>query len=174
MAAVSAVDPPPLLQRPCSPTREHLDDPRWPAGFDLESLDPHYRLAHDMLDAASLSPPDGRDLPTRTEVFRDACRAARPRAGVGEHCCLHRPERRNPHGGGEQRFCDYSGNCGLGCATRATNTLDLNYLALAERRRQRSGGSSRLSRPVRGRRLDRADGAVTKPNRDDQRARGTR
>jgi choline dehydrogenase-like flavoprotein len=72
------------------PPAEHLDDPRWPAGFDLESLDPYYRLAHDMLDAAPLSPPDGRDLPTRTEVFRDACRTARPRAGVGEHCCLHR------------------------------------------------------------------------------------
>src|SRR5450756_2925497 len=43
------------------------------------------------------------------------------------------PGRRNPHGGVAQQPCDYSGNCALGCATRAKNTLDVNYLPLAER-----------------------------------------
>jgi cholesterol oxidase len=114
------------------PPASIFDDPRWPAGIDLESLDPYYRLAHDMLDAVPLSPPEGRRLPARTEVFRDACRAAGREPELVSIAVYTGPGRRNPHGGGEQLCCDYSGNCGLGCATHAKNTLDLNYLALAE------------------------------------------
>jgi cholesterol oxidase len=114
------------------PPASIFDDPRWPAGIDLESLDPYYRLAHDMLDAVPLSPPDGRRLPARTEVFRDACRAAGREPELVSIAVYTGPGRRNPHGGGEQLCCDYSGNCGLGCGTHAKNTLDLNYLALAE------------------------------------------
>ena len=114
------------------PPASIFDDPRWPAGLDLESLDPYYRLAHDMLDAEPLAPPEGRRLPARTEVFRDACRAAGREPELVSIAVYTGPGRRNPHGGGEQLSCDYSGNCGLGCATHAKNTLDLNYLALAE------------------------------------------
>lgn len=114
------------------PPASIFDDPRWPAAISLESLDPYYRLAHEMLDAAPLSPPDGRRLPARTEVFREACRAAGREPELVSIAVHTGPGRRNPHGGGEQLSCDYSGNCGLGCATHAKNTLDLNYLALAE------------------------------------------
>jgi cholesterol oxidase len=114
------------------PPASIFDDQRWPAAISLESLDPYYRLAQDMLDAAALSPPDGRDLPIRTEVFSDACRAAGREPELVSIAVYTGPGRRNPHGGGEQLSCDYSGNCGLGCATHAKNTLDLNYLALAE------------------------------------------
>jgi cholesterol oxidase len=114
------------------PPASIFDDRRWPAAISLESLDPYYRLAHEMLDAAPLSPPDGRRLPARTEVFREACRAAGREPELVSIAVYTGPGRRNPHGGGEQLSCDYSGNCGLGCATHAKNTLDLNYLALAE------------------------------------------
>ena len=114
------------------PPASIFDDPRWPETIDLETLDPYYRLAHDMLDAAPLTPPDGRELPLRTEVFRDACRAAGRDAELVDIAVYTGPGRRNPHGGDQQLSCDYSGNCGLGCATHAKNTLDLNYLALAE------------------------------------------
>ena len=114
------------------PPASIFDDPRWPDEIDLESLDPYYRVAHDMLDAAPLSAPDGRELPTRTEVFRDACRASGRDAELVNIAVYTGSGRRNPHGGGEQLPCDYSGNCGFGCATHAKNTLDLNYLALAE------------------------------------------
>jgi cholesterol oxidase len=43
------------------------------------------------------------------------------------------PERHNPHGGVPQSACVYCGNCGLGCHVHAKNTLDLNYIPLAER-----------------------------------------
>ncbi len=114
------------------PPASIFDDPRWPAAISLESLDPYYRLAHGMLDAAPLSPPDGRRLPARTEVFREACRAAGREPELVSIAVYTGPGRRNPHGGGEQLSCDYSGNCGLGCVTHAKNTLDLNYLAVAE------------------------------------------
>jgi len=116
------------------PPASIFEDPRWPEAIDLESLAPYYQLAHDMLDAAPLSPPDGRELPTRTEVFRDACRAAGREAELVNIAVYTGAGRRNPHGGAEQLACDYSGNCGLGCPTHAKNTLDLNYLALAELR----------------------------------------
>jgi len=109
-----------------------FDDPRWPEAIDLETLDPYYRLAHDMLDAAPLSAPAGRKLPTRTDVFRDACRAVGREPELVPIAVYTGPGRRNPHGGGEQQTCDYSGDCAIGCATNAKNTLDLNYLALAE------------------------------------------
>ena len=85
-----------------------------------------------MLDAEPLSPPEGRRLPARTEVFREACRAAGREPELVSIAVYTGRGRRNPHGAGEQLSCDYSGNCGLGCATHAKNTLDLNYLALAE------------------------------------------
>ena len=114
------------------PPASIFDDPRWPAAISLESLDPYYRLAHEMLDAAPLSPPAGRRLPTRTVVFREACRAAGREPELVSIAVYTEAGRRNPHGGGEQLSCDYSGDCGLGCATHAKNTLDLNYLAVAE------------------------------------------
>jgi cholesterol oxidase len=114
------------------PPASIFDDARWPEAIDLETLDPYYRLAHDMLDAAPLSPPAGRELPTRTEVFQNACRAAGREAELVDIAVYTGQGRLNPHSGAEQLSCDYSGNCAIGCATHAKNTLDLNYLALAE------------------------------------------
>jgi len=41
-------------------------------------------------------------------------------------------DRMNSHSGLPQAPCDYSGNCMLGCVLHAKNTLDLNYLPVAE------------------------------------------
>lgn len=110
-----------------------FDDPRWPPGIDLETLDPYYRLAADMLDAAPLVPPPGRILPARTTTFQEACRRVGHEPELVDIAVYTGAGRRNPHGGVAQLPCDYSGNCAIGCATHAKNTLDLNYLALAER-----------------------------------------
>jgi cholesterol oxidase len=42
--------------------------------------------------------------------------------------------RDNPHGGMAQSSCDCTGNCLLGCRQHAKNTLDLNYIPLAEKK----------------------------------------
>lgn len=115
------------------PPTQIFEDPRWPAGVTLEVLDPYYRLAKDMLDAVPLSPPAGRTLPARTTIFQDACRAAGHDPELVNIAVYTGDGRPNPHGGVAQLPCDYSGNCMLGCATHAKNTLDLNYLPLAER-----------------------------------------
>ena len=115
------------------PPEQIFEDPRWPADVNAEVLDPYYRLAKEMLDAAPLTPPLDRVLPTRTTTFQDACRTAGHDPELVNIAVYTGPGRRNPHGGVAQQPCDYSGNCALGCATRAKNTLDVNYLPLAER-----------------------------------------
>jgi len=115
------------------PPASVFDDPRWPPDMDLEVLEPYYGLARDMLDAAPLAAPGGRALPTRTTTFQEACGLAGHAADLVDIAVYTGPGRRNPHGGVPQLPCDYSGNCGIGCAPQAKNTLDLTYLPLAER-----------------------------------------
>lgn len=109
-----------------------FDDPRWPAEIDLYTLAPYYDLAEDMLGAEPLSPPLGRELPTRTTAFLEACRRTKRAAELVPLTVYTGPGRDSPHGGVPQQPCDYSGDCMIGCATHAKNSLDLNYLALAE------------------------------------------
>jgi cholesterol oxidase len=114
------------------PPAHIFDDDRWPAGVDLELLGPYYELAEDMLDATVLVPPAGRVLPTRTTAFQEACRALGRTPEPVKIAVYTGDARRNRHGA-LQGPCDYSGDCLLGCAAQSKNTLDLNYLALAER-----------------------------------------
>jgi cholesterol oxidase len=115
------------------PPASIFDDPRWPAGIDRETLAPYYGLAEDMLDAAALVPPAGRVLPVRTTTFQEASRLVGREPELVKIAVYTGPGRRNPHGAVVQMPCDYSGDCAIGCATHAKNTLDLNYLPLAER-----------------------------------------
>ena len=109
-----------------------FDDPRWPAEIGMEILDPYYELARDMLDAEPLSPPAGRELPARTTAFLEACARAKRTGELVPIAVYTGPGRRNPHGFVPQQPCDYSGDCMIGCVPQAKNTLDVNYLALAE------------------------------------------
>ncbi|MEJ2671796.1 MAG: GMC family oxidoreductase [Deltaproteobacteria bacterium] len=109
-----------------------FEGPHWPAPISRSLLDPYYDLVQDMLDAVPLTPPAGLDLPARTQAF---CAAAQSRGRDPEllHIAVYTgPPRENPHSGMPQSPCDYSGNCLLGCQVHAKNTLDLNYLPLAE------------------------------------------
>jgi cholesterol oxidase len=110
-----------------------FEDPRWPAGITGKVLAPYFDLARDMLDVAPLTPPAGRTLPRRTTTFQDACSAAGRTPELVDIAVYTGPPRTNPHGGDPQLACEYSGNCGIGCHVHAKNTLDLNYLRVAER-----------------------------------------
>jgi cholesterol oxidase len=105
----------------------------WPAAIDRQVLDPYYALVEQMLDAAPLRPPAGRDYPPRTRAFLEAARGAGKPAELVKIAVYTGPDRHNPHGGVPQSACVYCGNCGLGCHVHAKNTLDLNYIPLAER-----------------------------------------
>jgi cholesterol oxidase len=107
---------------------------RWPKPIDRKTMEPYYDLALAQLGSAPLVPPAGRALPPRTEAFVAAAR----QSGLGQVDMLDiavytGPPRRNA-AGIEQEPCNYCGNCMLGCQVHAKNTLDLNYLALAEQR----------------------------------------
>jgi len=104
----------------------------WPQAITRPILSPYYALVEDMLDAVPLSPPAGRKLPPRTEALLEAARGAGKPAELLKIAVYTGPERHNPHGGVLQSPCVYCGNCGLGCHVHAKNTLDLNYIPLAE------------------------------------------
>jgi cholesterol oxidase len=110
---------------------EIFQDPRWPRGVKRDVLDPFYDKAKDMLEAKPLTPPAELAMPHRTEAFLAAARGAGRPAELVDICVYTGPERVNRFGAW-QDGCVYCGNCMLGCHVHAKNTVDLNYLKLAE------------------------------------------
>jgi cholesterol oxidase len=111
-----------------------FEHPIWPLAINRAVLDAYYALAEDMLDSNRLDPPPaGFTLPYRTRAFLQAATAAGAKPELVPLGVNFGPARPNPHSGIPQETCNYSGNCLLGCNLHAKNTLDLNYIALAQR-----------------------------------------
>ncbi|MGH7838165.1 MAG: GMC family oxidoreductase N-terminal domain-containing protein, partial [Candidatus Binataceae bacterium] len=110
-----------------------FENPRWPRNVTREALDPFYDRAKEMLEARPLTPPDGLPLPHRTRALLEGARAAGHAPELLDICVYTGPPRNNPHSGLPQSACVYCGNCMLGCHVHAKNTLDLNYLPVAEK-----------------------------------------
>jgi cholesterol oxidase len=101
----------------------------WPADMDRETLEPYYRRVEDALEPRPTPDP----VPSKVAAF----------AALGEHVgrraeraplAVHFGEERlNPFGGAPQNGCTNLGRCLTGCPRQAKNTIDLNYLARAER-----------------------------------------
>jgi cholesterol oxidase len=114
--------------------RRVLDGPGWPAAIDGDVLEPYYDVALEMLESRPLAPPVGQDvLPARTQVFAQAVEAAGLPMEPLPIAVYTGVDRAHPVSGRPQGACTYCGNCLFGCHLYAKNTLDLNYLALAER-----------------------------------------
>lgn len=111
--------------------------PDWPAGIDWEAaLEPHYATARRML-GANRNP----RLTRADEILRQAA------AEIGRADSFHLTEVGvffgepgqtvpDPYFGGrgpERAGCIHCGGCMVGCRHNAKNTLDRNYLYLAER-----------------------------------------
>jgi cholesterol oxidase len=112
--------------------KEIFEDPRWPKGVKRDILNPFYDKARDILEARPLTPPADFDMPNRTQAFLAAAEGAGRKAELMEICVYTGPEKINRQGI-VQDGCVYCGNCMLGCHVHAKNTLDLNYIPLAER-----------------------------------------
>jgi cholesterol oxidase len=107
----------------------------WPEGYSREALDPYYDLVAHMLDVQPITgQPLG--LPTKTRRMEEAAEALGRREQL-----IHPPLAIRFEGsdalepnkfGVPQSACTYCGECVIGCTVRAKNTLDRNYLALAE------------------------------------------
>lgn len=113
-----------------------LFDHGWPHGFSREELDPYYDLVGYMLDVSPVTSNQPNGLPPKTvlmeKVAADLGRSAqffRPNLAVNFGDSV-RPTRNKF--GVEQTGCCHCGECDIGCNTHAKNTLDLNYLAVAE------------------------------------------
>jgi len=108
-----------------------FENPRWPKGVRRDLLNPFYDKARDMLEARQLTPPPELAMPQRTESFIAAAQNAGRKSELMEICVYTGPEKIN-RVGIAQEGCVYCGNCMLGCHVHAKNTLDLNYIPLAE------------------------------------------
>lgn len=112
-------------------------DNRWPAWLRRDLLDPYFDLAAHMLGISPVGkdPASGR-VPPRTALIEQMMRTM-DRAGTTVRPNLAvtfgDPEtwRPNRHGV-PQRGCAFVGECVLGCNHGAKNSLDRNYLAVAE------------------------------------------
>jgi cholesterol oxidase len=111
--------------------KEIFEQPRWPVGVKREGLDPFYDKAKDMLEAVPLKPPPELVMPSRTDAFIAAAKGAGREAHLMDICVNTTPGKINRQGVA-QDACVYCGNCMLGCHVHAKNTLDLNYIPLAE------------------------------------------
>lgn len=105
---------------------------RWPKPLGRVCLDRYYGLALERLGSQPLTPPAGRSLPPRTQAFLAAARALDAAPELAPIAVHSGPDRLN-ESGIAQSACTYCGNCLLGCHVQAKNTLDITYIAAAER-----------------------------------------
>ena len=121
-------------------------DNGWPAEIDYDVLAPHYKTVSEMLGAQQVPLNQWTE---RTRLMQEGATAI----GQGDRFkrldlavtfdpewnydlpdpfdVKHAKPFVNAHGV-EQATCIHLGNCDIGCDVKARNTLDLNYLAVAE------------------------------------------
>jgi cholesterol oxidase len=123
---------------------DHVFDERWPAATKKAALAPYYRIAKGVLGSRPVPfNGDPRREIVRTRLFEQVAKTVgrdsklvdinvffgndfdKPLA-IGEQA-------RNRHGA-LQTSCVYCAECDVGCNTHSKNTIDLNYLFVAENR----------------------------------------
>lgn len=104
---------------------ERMFDEHWPAKFRGNRLEEYFDLAAFMLDAAPVTGPF-----VKTQVLEDAAERLR-RTALRPPIAVSRVAGPNEFGV-EQGACDGCGKCCTGCPSGSKNTLDHNYLAVAE------------------------------------------
>ncbi len=118
----------------------------WPKGIDHDALAPWYDIAARMLSA---EPVPEEQWTERTRILQESAiqggyphRFQRVPVGIAfdpdwrptldnPYSLSHSRTFVNPHGA-TQGTCVHLGNCNVGCDAKAKNTLEFNYLALAE------------------------------------------
>jgi cholesterol oxidase len=123
---------------------EQVFEQGWPQGYDRARLAPYYAVARKVLGARPIPlGDDPRRRIRRAEVFDEFAKAeGRPRQWADINVFFGN-DFQNPlpigqqdknRYGALQTSCVYCGECDVGCNTHSKNTLDLNYLFVAEHR----------------------------------------
>jgi cholesterol oxidase len=110
----------------------------WPVGYSRAALDRYYDLVAYMLDIAPITASSHLGVPPKSQWMKTAA----GRLGYEARFCypniavdFSAPGVAHSNKFGvEQSGCTYCGECDIGCNVLAKNTLDLNYLAIAEQR----------------------------------------
>lgn len=118
----------------------------WPAGIDAAELRPFYDKAEAMLDLRQIP---ASQLSDRRNLLREAAAAIGlgdrffdplmaiafdpAWSGTGDEAAAARHPRSLNRHGASQGTCIHFGNCSLGCPVGAKNSVDLTYIARAER-----------------------------------------
>jgi cholesterol oxidase len=102
----------------------------WPAGIDRSSLDPYYERVEWVLEPRPT--PEQPPL-NKMRAFRGMAAAAGQHATALPLAVHFGEDRVNPFGQTPQQGCTNLGRCNIGCPRQAKNTVDLTYLARAER-----------------------------------------
>jgi cholesterol oxidase len=112
---------------------QEVFDRFWPQPYSRAALEPYYDLVGHMLDVRPV-PVDPRtgQLPPKTRLMAQAARQLGHSDGFFHPNLAVRFEDGPNRFGVTQKACTFSGECDIGCNEGAKNTLDLNYLALAE------------------------------------------
>jgi cholesterol oxidase len=124
---------------------EAVFDHRWPSSCTKQKLSPYYRVVKEVLGARPIpqDPAEPRRRIVRTGLFQDVARElGRDSSLVDINVFFgNDPDHPLPIGqqdtnryGAVQTSCVYCAECDVGCNTHSKNTLDLNYLFVAEQR----------------------------------------
>lgn len=132
------------------PADEVFADPRWTE--DRATLDPYYDLAAHMLAVSPVTAdPLTGAVPDRVTALEGlAARIGRPGGTIRPNLAVTFTE--DPDAtvtnryGVAQRGCSFCGECVIGCTRGAKNSLDLTYLALAERHGARAVTGAEVDR----------------------------
>jgi cholesterol oxidase len=134
------------------PPDEVLADKRWPSSCQKPNLMPYYTVAKAVLGSRPI-PTDASDPRRRipkTELFQCVAQRAQPRRDsqlvdinvffgkVPDAPPVPIGQQERNRYGALQTSCTYCGECICGCNLHAKNTVDLNYLYVAENRHQAS------------------------------------
>jgi choline dehydrogenase-like flavoprotein len=110
-------------------------DEEWPRAFrGRAALDPFFDLAAFMLNVSPVTEHAAFSSLPKAQSLEQAARSLGRHEGFFHPPLAINHTRTKDNGfGSEQGACNACGSCSTGCPEGAKNTLDLNYLALAER-----------------------------------------